>query len=114
MKVEGNLINRLMENNNTTPVVGQYANLILYMDRHSYLVHSYDPKKKVAVLEILHTTADTSKGPLTMGHQSWKHEQTGEFITVKYRHGNWKLFNSNRILKLSFTEKPDYYYCWEF
>ena len=109
----GNFLNRVMENNNTIPVVGQYANQLQYVDRKTFLVKGYNPKTKTLVLEYLNTKADTSKGPLEIGHQEWTHEPSGQYINLKFRYNNWRT-ESGSVYKFTFTEKPDYYYCWEF
>ncbi len=87
--VAGSFINQIMGNNNTAPIVGQWATQLHYTDRTVLKVVEVSEDGKIAKLEYYQTSADKSVGNLPHGHQCWKHEPTGQFKTIQYRKDKW-------------------------
>lgn len=100
-KTEGNLINVILGNNATLPEVGKGATQIHYTDRSPYQVIEVSKDFKTVILEQYNHEGDDSKGPLQMGHQSWKLTPSGYFITVKWRHNAWR--REDKVIE--FTEE---------
>ena len=121
--MKGNVINRLMERNDTTPEVGKYCKYLAGVDRCSYKVVDIS-KDGVVTLQYLQAYADTSK-ELGMGHQNWLFKELDQTMTIKFVYGKWKrctwsvldgkkkyYYSSN--FPCIFVNEPEYYYCWEF
>jgi len=47
----GSLVNRILGNNSTKPVAGEYATVLCYTDRYAYKVISVDPDGKGCLLQ---------------------------------------------------------------
>lgn len=84
------LVNFFYGNNNSVPVVGEYATQMHYTDRTVYLIHSISADGKTVVLEYCDTKANPLAIEIVTGHQSWVHKPTGQYITLKYRSGKWR------------------------
>lgn len=84
------LVNFFYGNNNSVPVVGEYATQLHYTDRTVYLIHSVSADGKTVVLEYCETTAGPLAKQIGTGHQCWVHKPTGQYITLKYRSGKWR------------------------
>lgn len=99
-KWSGGLMNDLMGNNDTIPVVGKGVTQLHYSDRTPYEVIEVSKDLKTVKLEVLDAVGDTSKDKLEMGHQNWILNSTGKFFTVIWKWGKWRTV-SNRV---RFTE----------
>jgi hypothetical protein len=91
----GNLMNRIMGNNDILPEVGKGATLLMYSDRHVYEVIEVSDDYKTVKLEALDAKIDPEylaslKGADCAGHQNWILEPTGRFSTVVWRHNAWR------------------------
>jgi hypothetical protein len=91
----GNLINRIMGNNDILPEVGKGATLLHYTDRTCYEVIEVSKDFKTVKLESLNAKIDPEylakmNGRDVMGHQNWVFEPTGHFSTVVWRHNAWR------------------------
>lgn len=84
----GSFFNQIMSNNSTIPVVGQGATEMHYSDRGVYEVISVSKCGKEVQLEQLNAIAALPNSPI--GHQNWKFEPTGQFLTVVWRNNAWK------------------------
>jgi len=82
----GSFINYLMSNNNSIPVVNDWATELMWSDRRVYLIREISKDMKRVVVESCHTYGNGSK---EMGHQDWKHEPNGHLTTWVYRYGAW-------------------------
>jgi hypothetical protein len=95
----GSFFNFLMSNNESMPVVGKGATILLYSDRHCAEVLEVSKCGKKVVLEMYHTTPDPDKRePIEIGHQSWKHELSGNKFEVVYRYNSW--YRKNEVIQL--------------
>lgn len=99
--VAGNLINQLMGNNNSLPVVGKGATEMLYSDRHCYEVIEVSPDGKTVKLEALDARFDPAFGKPEMGHQNWILEPTGRFINIVWRNNAWR----RKVRQVDFTKE---------
>lgn len=84
----GSLVNQLMANNSTIPVVGKGATELLYSDRHCYEVVEVSEDKKTVKLQSLTAKADPNTSN-DVGHQNWILEPTLHFSTVVWRRNKW-------------------------
>lgn len=84
--VAGSLINQLMGNNSSLPVVGKGATVMSYSDRHVYEVVEVSEDMKRVKLESLNAVGDPSKKN-DIGHQNWIFEH---FTEIVWRNGSWK------------------------
>lgn len=86
----GSFLNFLMSNNSSIPVIGKGATILHYSDRSVAEVVEVSEDGKTCVIEHLEAYADTSK-TLGNGHQEWIYKPTGQFQTITYRNGGWKV-----------------------
>lgn len=88
LKQSGSFINFLMSNNQSVPVVGEWATICFYSDRTVCKVTevSKDGKK----VTIQHYTTIGDGQDLCVGHQEWKHTPSDRFETLVYRNGAWR------------------------
>lgn len=84
----GSLSNRIMENNNSVPVVGKGATEMHYSDRTCYEVVEVSKDGLTCKLQALEAVADRSK-PCGTGHQNWILNPTNNFTTLKMYRGKW-------------------------
>lgn len=84
----GSLINQIMGNNSTVPVVGQGATRLLHTDRECYEVVSVSEDGGTAVLQYLEPIADKTKVN-EVGHQNWIFKPTNFHYTVTWRKNAW-------------------------
>lgn len=94
--VAGSFFNQLMSNNATLPEVGKGATEMLYTDRQVYEVIEVSKDYKTVKLEKLEAKIDPEylkalKGGDSIGHQNWVFEPTGQFMTVVWKWGSWKV-----------------------
>lgn len=87
--VAGNFINQMMANNDTLPEVGKGATELHYSDRTCYEVIEVSEDFKTVKMECLEAKA--ARPNLPMGHQEWVFEPTGNFFTLVWRHGAWRV-----------------------
>ena len=99
-KWTGGIMNDLMSNNSSIPVVGKGATQMHYTDRSPYEVIEVSKDCKTVKLEVLDAVGDTSKGKLEMGHQNWILNPTGRFFTVVWKWGKWRTVSQ----RVRFTE----------
>jgi hypothetical protein len=97
----GNLINRIMGNNDILPEVGKGATELLYTDRHAYEVIEVSDDYKTVKLEVLNAIADKTK-QLGEGHQEWILEPTGQFKTVVWHRDAWRVKYSEIVFTKEF------------
>ncbi len=88
LKNSGSVFNFLMSNNSTIPVVGEWATICLYSDRHVAKVVEVSKDCKKIVIED-YTTIGVGEN-LQMGHQSWEHSPSGYTRNLVYRQGAWR------------------------
>lgn len=100
----GNLMNRLMGNNSTTPKEGEYATILYYSDRSVVKVVQVSLDGLQAVVARCETKADLSK-PCPMGHQNWIHTDTEDTYTIVYRRGAWSCVSQQVVLTTEFQKK---------
>lgn len=83
----GSFQNQIMSNNATVPAVGEYCTFLSYSDRSVGIVREWDETTLTAKIETCNTgAAGTNK---QHGHQDWKHEPSGYFMTLCFKKGNW-------------------------
>jgi hypothetical protein len=97
--VAGSLINQLMGNNATTPVVGEGATQLHYTDRTCYEVVEVSKDGKTARLQRLSARARLMGS--SIGHQDWILEPTKNYMTIVWRHNAWYKVN----YKIEYTEQ---------
>jgi hypothetical protein len=103
--VAGSFHNQLMSNNATLPEVGKGATELHYTDRTCYEVIEVSEDKMTVKLERLEARIDPEylkqlKGGDSVGHQNWVFDPTGQFITVVWRQGAWRI----KVRKIKFTK----------
>lgn len=97
--VAGSFINQMMSNNSTLPEVGKGATQMHYSDRSVFEVIEVSEDKKTVKLESLRAVGNGENLP--MGHQEWKFEPTGHYITVVWKWKAWR----QKIRVVKFTEE---------
>lgn len=88
--VAGGFINQMMGNNSTLPVVGEGATQLGHSDRYPRQVVEVSKDFKRVKLE----KYSARHNPGTQGgqgHQNWLLEPTGNFMTVVWKWGSWKI-----------------------
>lgn len=91
VKLDGNvgsLINYLMGNNSTFPVVGEGATLLDYSDRHACEVISVSKDGKSVTLEGYNAIRTDNNGMDEM--QEYRYELNGNKFTIVWRNGAWR------------------------
>lgn len=86
--MQGNIINRLMEQNSTEPKAGEFATIIHHIDRTVVHVNDVAPDGTVTLAWCV-SKADPNTDN-DMGHQNWVHEVTSQTFKIKKRAGKWK------------------------
>jgi hypothetical protein len=104
MKTEGSLINRLMECNQTMPVVGKGGTHIQYSDRDAFEVLSVSPDNKSCVIQFYKHERTDSNGMSET--QSYKYETTeGPLHTLILRKNGWyKMYETITMTSKFLTE----------
>lgn len=87
---QGSLINQIMGNNSTEPVVGQWVTILHYTDRTVAKVAEVSKDGKTVKIQHCETVADKTK-ECGMGHQNWIHTPVENYDTLVWRHGSWKI-----------------------
>lgn len=105
------LINWMMANNSSKPIVGEYCIEIQPLDRDSHIVKKVVSDKEV-VIEYCHSEHDKSM-PGGCGHQNWIAKPSGHFFTLYYRWGAWRTEDNSKY-RCFFSPNMDTYRCWEF
>ena len=108
----GNLINRIMGNNDILPEVGKGATQMHYSDRSCYEVIEVSKDFKTVKLECLNAAIDPEylkslNGKDSMGHQNWIFEPTGRFFTVVWRHNAWRIKRNVITFTKAFVERAE-------
>lgn len=104
--VAGSFFNQLMANNASLPKVGEGATELHYTDRTCYEVIEVSDDYKTVKLECLEAYADPTKEN-GMGHQNWLFERTGQFMTVVWRQGAWRIKKNVVKFTKEFKEKAE-------
>ena len=98
--VAGLFQNQMMGNNSTLPEVGKGATQLHYSDRSCYEVIEVSEDFKTVKLECLDAEWDRTKAN-GQGHQNWILKPTGQYITVVWKWGAWRIKGQ----KIMFTEQ---------
>jgi hypothetical protein len=101
----GSFQNWLMSNNNTLPVVGEYATIMHYTDRDVAIVRSISKDGMQCVIEDCDTVADGKN--LQMGHQQWKHTPSGHTKTLRWYRGKWRVIGREIVFTDEFRKSID-------
>ncbi len=84
----GSLVNYLMGNNSSLPVVGEGATLLSYTDRRACEVVSVSEDSRTVTLESL-TAIRTDKNGMSED-QDYRYEPTGNQFTIVWRNSAWR------------------------
>ena len=114
-KYYGNLMNRLMENNNyVEPVAGMDVTECHYSDRSAWKIIEVDNDKKGFTMQ---RYAAKNKGGI--GSQEWIYDNedgtprlSNQKVYVRYKYKKWKI-NGVHDISLIFNRR-DEYYDWSF
>lgn len=90
MFTNGSIINQILSNSPTKPIVGMGATELLYTDRIPYEVISVSEDGKEVVIEKYDAKANPDSDNLQIGHQDWVLYPTGQYITLRKRNGSWR------------------------
>lgn len=107
---QGNLINRILGNNDILPEVGKGATELQYVDRHAYEVIEVSKDFKTVKLEALNARVHPDylakmAGKPIAGHQEWLLEPSGRFCTVVWKWGKWRFKGKTIEFTKEFSEK---------
>lgn len=106
---QGSLINQIMGNNSTEPVVGEWATICHYTDRSVCKVVEVSEDGMSCKVEHYDATADKSvvaEGKeLPIGHQSWKFHSLGYTSTIVWRQGAWRIKTRSVEFTKEYKEK---------
>jgi hypothetical protein len=108
----GSFFNMLMANNESVPVAGEWATLLLYTDRKVVKVDSVSADGKTVVLESCDTQA--ARQDLPTGHQEWTHTPNGQKFTIRYLRGGWKRVRNTIEFEQSFLDRIGGYHAWKY
>jgi hypothetical protein len=87
---QGSLINQMIGNNSTIPIIGKGATMLHYSDRTPYEVIEVSEDGKSCVIEEYNTKCDISK-PREMGHQNWVLDGlNGNRKKLVWRNNSWR------------------------
>ena len=107
LKTSGSLFNWLMSNNQSVPVVGEWATICHYSDRDVAKVVEVSKDGKTVVIEDHSTIASEMGRKIGMGHQHWEHTPTGHLRTLRYRNGGWKEVYNEVVFTDEWIEKAN-------
>jgi uncharacterized protein YhfF len=107
LKTSGSFFNWLMSNNESIPVVGDYATICFWSDRDVCIVREVSADFKRVVIEHCSTVAHESAKEIGMGHQNWVHTPNGFFQTLVYRNGGWKVEGCDVVFTKEFIAKAE-------
>jgi hypothetical protein len=116
--VSGSFINQMMANNSSIPEVGKGATELRYSDRECYEVVWVSDDKMTARLQRLDASFNHENGESgEIGHQNWKLTPIDSFMTVVWKHGNWKVEGTEVIFTKEFIDEMEakgvnYYGMW--
>lgn len=102
--VAGSLMNQLMSNNSTLPVVGKGATIMHYSDRSVCEVIEVSEDGLTVKCECLNAIHDKTKEG-GIGHQNWIFEPTGNFFTLIWRNGAWRRPCSQIVFEESYYKE---------
>jgi hypothetical protein len=107
LKTSGSFFNWLMSNNESIPVVGDYATICHWSDRDVAIIREVSADFKRVVIEHCSTIATEEARQIGMGHQSWQHTPSGHFQTLVYRNGGWKVEGCDVVFTKEFIAKAE-------
>lgn len=90
----GSVVNHMMANNSTSPVVGEGATILMWTDRHAYTVRSISKNGKTVVMEECDAKRTDSNGMSECQEYDFS-EHTGNMVTVNLLRGNWRRVAAN-------------------
>lgn len=89
-KETGSFVNLMMGNNNSIPVEGEGATVLLWSDRHTYKVIEFDEAKKMCRIQRYRAERVDNYGMSDC--QIYKYEElTEEQMTVVFRNNAWRM-----------------------
>lgn len=100
--VAGLFQNQLMSNNSSKPEVGKGATQLMYSDRHCFEVVEVSKDGKTVKMQDLQARHDKTKEG-GQGHQNWIFEPTGNFTTVVWKNGSWKVKTNMVVITKEYT-----------
>jgi hypothetical protein len=101
----GSLQNWLMSNNDSLPVINEYATIIHYTDRDVAIVRSVNADGKECLIEHCDTVADGHG--LQMGHQNWKHTPSGRTSKIRWYRNKWCIVGREILFTPEFRKTID-------
>lgn len=84
----GSFFNILMANNESIPVVGEGATILMYTDREAYTVVDFNPKKKEVRIQKCNPKRIDNFGMSESQIYDYS-EHDDYFKNLKYRYNNW-------------------------
>lgn len=103
LKETGSLMNLLMGNNNTAPVVGKGATICLYSDRHAYQVMEVSEDGKRIIMQQCNAKRTDNEGMSECQEYDYS-ELNGHNEEFVYRNGAWRRARKSVELTDSFSK----------
>lgn len=96
--VAGSFQNQLMGNNNTIPVVGEYATHLMYSDRHPYKVVEVSADKTKAKLQHIEVSVIDGK---------YIFNEVNAFMNIQYRKNGWVIVSNTICIDPKFIKEME-------
>ena len=100
----GSLINNIMANNSTIPVVGKGATILSYSDRHAYEVISVNKKGDKCFIQEYDAKRIDKNGMSESQEYEYK-KLINDPIEVVFRYGKWRIKGKEITLTKEFLEE---------
>lgn len=107
LRTSGSFFNWLMSNNESVPKVGEWATICHWSDRDVCKVVEVSDDLKRVKIEHYSTVAHESAREIGIGHQNWVHTPNGNFQTLVYRNGGWRIEGSQVVFTKEFIAKAE-------
>lgn len=101
LKDTGSMMNLLMGNNNSIPVVGKGATICLYSDRHAYQVMKVSANGKHIIMQACNAKRTDSNGMSESQTYDYS-ELSGRDEEYVYRQGAWRCVINQIVYEKSF------------